>query len=82
MAGTAVRQSTTSQPHLHLSPICRSRLGTAALHKDNSTVCIIDSAPFVLEGVRQIRGTSANQVPDAKHVLCSAGQSAVLLGNG
>ena len=47
-------------------------LGEAYIHGVNN----------ILEGVRQIRGTSANQVPDAKHVLCSAGQSAVLLGNG
>jgi acetyl-CoA acetyltransferase len=47
-------------------------LGEAYIHGVNN----------ILEGVRQIRGTSANQVPDAKHVLCSAGPSAVLLGNG
>jgi acetyl-CoA acetyltransferase len=47
-------------------------LGEAYIHGVNN----------ILEGVRQIRGTSANQVPDAKHVLCSAGQSAVLLSNG
>jgi acetyl-CoA acetyltransferase len=47
-------------------------LGEAYIHGVNN----------ILEGVRQIRGTSANQVPDAKHVLCSAGPSAVLLGSG
>ena len=47
-------------------------LGEAYIHGVNN----------ILEGVRQIRGTSANQVPDAKHVLCSAGPSAVLLGHG
>ena len=47
-------------------------LGEAYIHGVNN----------ILEGVRQLRGTSANQVPDAKHVLCSAGPSAVLLGNG
>ena len=47
-------------------------LGEAYIHGVNN----------ILEGVRQIRGTSANQVPDAKHVLCSAGPSAVLLGKG
>jgi acetyl-CoA acetyltransferase len=47
-------------------------LGEAYIHGVNN----------VIEGARQIRGTSANQVPDARHVLCSAGQSAVLLGNG
>jgi acetyl-CoA acetyltransferase len=36
----------------------------------------------ILEGVRQLRGTAANQVPRAQHVLCSAGRSAVVLGGG
>jgi acetyl-CoA acetyltransferase len=47
-------------------------LGEAYIHGVNN----------ILEGVRQIRGTSVNQVPDAQHVLCSAGKSAVLLGSG
>jgi acetyl-CoA acetyltransferase len=34
----------------------------------------------VLEGVRQVRGTAANQVPGAEHVLVSASRSAVVLG--
>jgi acetyl-CoA acetyltransferase len=34
----------------------------------------------ILEGVRQIRGTAANQVPDAQRVLCAAGRSAAVLG--
>ncbi len=34
----------------------------------------------ILEGVRQIRGTAANQVRDAQRVLCAAGRSAVILG--
>jgi acetyl-CoA acetyltransferase len=34
----------------------------------------------LLEAVRQIRGTAANQVNDAEHVLASAGRSAVILG--
>jgi acetyl-CoA acetyltransferase len=46
-------------------------LGEAYIHGVNN----------ILEGVRQIRGTSVNQVPDAQHVLCSAGKSAVLLGS-
>jgi len=34
----------------------------------------------ITEGVRQIRGTAANQVPDVVHVLCSAGRSGIVLG--
>jgi acetyl-CoA acetyltransferase len=34
----------------------------------------------ILEGVRQLRGTAANQVEGAEHVLCGAGRSAVVLG--
>ncbi|HEY3697796.1 MAG TPA: lipid-transfer protein [Spongiibacteraceae bacterium] len=34
----------------------------------------------VLEGVRQIRGTAANQIKGAEHVLVSAGRSAAILG--
>ena len=34
----------------------------------------------LLEAVRQVRGTAANQVPGAEHVLASAGRSAVILG--
>jgi 17-hydroxy-3-oxo-4-pregnene-20-carboxyl-CoA lyase len=45
-------------------------LGEAYIHGVNN----------ILEGVRQLRGTSANQVIGARHVLCSAGQSAVVLG--
>jgi hypothetical protein len=33
----------------------------------------------IIEGVRQLRGTAANQVSDAQHVLCSAGRSALVL---
>jgi acetyl-CoA acetyltransferase len=47
-------------------------LGEAYIHGVNN----------ILEGVRQIRGTAANQVPGCQHVLCSAGHSAVLLGSG
>jgi acetyl-CoA acetyltransferase len=47
-------------------------LGEAYIHGVNN----------ILEGVRQIRGTAANQVRDAAHVLVSAGQSAMVLGNG
>jgi acetyl-CoA acetyltransferase len=36
----------------------------------------------ILEGVRQLRGTAANQVAGAQHVLCAAGRSAVVLGSG
>jgi acetyl-CoA acetyltransferase len=35
----------------------------------------------ILEGVRQLRGDAANQVEGAELVLCSAGRSAVVLGN-
>jgi acetyl-CoA acetyltransferase len=35
----------------------------------------------ILEGVRQLRGSAANQVVDAKNVLVSAGRSAMILGN-
>lgn len=34
----------------------------------------------ILEGVRQLRGTAANQVTDARHALVSAGRSAMILG--
>ena len=36
----------------------------------------------IIEGVRQIRGTAANQVVGAEHALVAAGRSAVLLGQG
>jgi acetyl-CoA acetyltransferase len=45
-------------------------LGEAYIHGVNN----------ILEGVRQVRGTAANQVDGAQHVLCSAGRSAVVLG--
>jgi acetyl-CoA acetyltransferase len=44
-------------------------LGEAYIHGLNN----------ITEGVRQIRGQAANQVDRARHVLCSAGRSAVLL---
>ena len=34
----------------------------------------------LLEGVRQLRGTAANQIADTEHVLVSAARSAVILG--
>jgi acetyl-CoA acetyltransferase len=34
----------------------------------------------LLEGVRQVRGTAANQIAGAQHVLVSAARSAVILG--
>ncbi len=46
-------------------------LGEAYIHGVNN----------ILEGVRQLRGTAVNQVAGAEHVLCSAGRSAVVLGN-
>jgi len=33
----------------------------------------------VLEGTRQIRGTAANQIPGAEHVLCATGAGAIIL---
>jgi acetyl-CoA acetyltransferase len=47
-------------------------LGEAYIHGVNN----------ILEGVRQLRGTAANQVAGAEHVLCSAGRSGVILGRG
>jgi 17-hydroxy-3-oxo-4-pregnene-20-carboxyl-CoA lyase len=47
-------------------------LGEAYIHGVNN----------ILEGVRQLRGTAANQVDGAQHVICSAGRSAVVLGRG
>lgn len=34
----------------------------------------------ILEGVRQVRGTAANQIADARHVLVSASRSGIVLG--
>ena len=45
-------------------------LGEAYIHGVNN----------ILEGVRQIRGTAANQVADVDHVLVAAGRSAAVLG--
>ncbi len=36
----------------------------------------------IIEGVRQIRGTAANQVAGAEHALIAAGRSAIILGTG
>jgi acetyl-CoA acetyltransferase/uncharacterized OB-fold protein len=47
-------------------------LGEAYIHGINN----------ILEGVRQIRGTSYNQVPGAQHVVVSAGPSGAILGRG
>jgi acetyl-CoA acetyltransferase len=47
-------------------------LGEAYIHGINSMV----------EGVRQIRGTAVNQVPGARHVLCSSGKTAVVFAAG
>ena len=43
-------------------------LGEAYIHGMNN----------ILEGVRQVRGTAANQVDDAEHVLVSAGRSGLV----
>ena len=45
-------------------------LGEAYIHGVNN----------LLEGVRQVRGTAANQIHDVQHVLCASGRSAVVLG--
>jgi acetyl-CoA acetyltransferase len=45
-------------------------LGEAYIHGINN----------ILEGVRLLRGTAANQVDDVERVLCSAGRSAIILG--
>jgi 17-hydroxy-3-oxo-4-pregnene-20-carboxyl-CoA lyase len=45
-------------------------LGEAYIHGVNN----------LLEGVRQLRGTAANQVANPEHVLVSASRSAVILG--
>ena len=44
-------------------------LGEAYIHGVNN----------VLEGTRQIRGTAANQVAGAEHVLCATGAGALIL---
>ena len=36
----------------------------------------------VAEGVRQVRGSSVNQVPDVEHVLVSSGTAGAILGRG
>jgi acetyl-CoA acetyltransferase len=46
-------------------------LGEAYIHGLNN----------ILEGVRQIRGTAANQVRGAEHVLVAAGRSGMILGS-
>ena len=45
-------------------------LGEAYIHGLNN----------ILEGVRQVRGTAANQIADVDHVLVAAGQSGLVLG--
>jgi acetyl-CoA acetyltransferase len=47
-------------------------LGEAYIHGVNN----------LLEAVRQVRGTAANQVDGARHVLCASGRSAAILGAG
>ena len=36
----------------------------------------------ILEAVRQVRGTAANQVAGATHALAAAGRSALVLSSG
>jgi acetyl-CoA acetyltransferase len=45
-------------------------LGEAYIHGVNN----------IIEGVRQIRGTSVNQVPNAEHVMVAGGRSGLILG--
>jgi acetyl-CoA acetyltransferase len=45
-------------------------LGEAYIHGVNN----------ILEGVRQIRGTAVNQVPDVEHVMVAGGRSGIILG--
>ena len=47
-------------------------LGEAYIHGVNN----------VLEGVRQLRGSAANQVEGAEHVLVAAGSTGLVLGKG
>jgi acetyl-CoA acetyltransferase len=47
-------------------------LGEAYIHGVNN----------VIEGVRQVRGTAVNQVGKAERILCAAGHSALILGDG
>jgi acetyl-CoA acetyltransferase len=47
-------------------------LGEAYIHGMNN----------ILEGVRQLRGTSPNQIHGVEHVLVAAGRSAAILGQG
>ena len=47
-------------------------LGEAYIHGVNN----------ILEGVRQLRGTAANQIDDVQHVLVSAGRSGAILTQG
>jgi acetyl-CoA acetyltransferase len=47
-------------------------LGEAYIHGVNN----------ILEGVRQIRGTAVNQVPNAEHVLIAGGRGGLVLGRG
>jgi acetyl-CoA acetyltransferase len=46
-------------------------LGEAYIHGLNN----------ISEGVRQVRGTAANQIADVEHVLVAAGQSGLVLGH-
>jgi len=47
-------------------------LGEAYIHGLNN----------VIEGVRQVRGTAVTQVKNAQRILCAAGHSALILGDG
>ena len=46
------------------------QLGEAYIHGVNN----------ILEGVRQIRGSATNQIPDAEHCLVAGGRGGMVLG--
>jgi len=49
--------------------------------RSHSSEAYIHGINNILEGVRQIRGTSYNQVSDAEHVVVAAGPSGLILGH-
>jgi acetyl-CoA acetyltransferase len=48
-------------------------------HGGHAGEAYIHGMNFVTEGVRQIRGSAANQVPGAAHVLVSSGMAGAIL---
>ena len=51
-----------------------------ALRKEGDLKAYIHGLNNIIEGVRQVRGTAANQIEEVDHVLVSAGQSGLILG--